>query len=135
MKSPTLTGVGIEGILAPAKLARGDASWTNRLYTCTYRLPQNGRLVLSVKDSQDVESGSTYFDRSRRDLPHTKPLQGLISLGLPSYEAQQGIVAFLKDGKTLTVDASRLSPEVGGHQSREDVAYAVAAEVVACWSE
>jgi hypothetical protein len=64
------------------------------------------------------------------------PLSGLLSLGLPSYETRSGSVVFLKDGKTLTVDATGLPNSIGPSSlSRSELAYAVAADVVACWSE
>ncbi len=113
----------------------GHATWNNRLYTCTYRLPA-GTLVLSVKDSLNLATGNTYFTRLQQQAEGAKPLRGLLAFGLPSYETADGTVVFLKDGKTLTADATALPVQAGpGHQSRTDVAYAIAADVVACWSE
>lgn len=74
--------------------------------------------------------------KSRQQAGATQPLRGLLGLGLPSYKTPSGTVAFLKDGKSLAVDASGLPRESGpDHQSRFDLAYAIAADVVACWSE
>lgn len=110
-------------------------TWLDRIYTCTYRLPA-GPLVLSVKDSPGAMAGQRYFTGLRKRAQHAQPLRGLLGLGLPSFQTRRGTVVFLKDGKTLTVDATDLPPMAGpNHQSRTDVAYAVAAGVVACWTE
>ncbi len=121
-------------ILSLASPVTGTSTWAGLLYTCTYRVP-TGNLTLTVKDSRTLASGSASF---RATLRHTKDahrLVGLETFGLPSFETEDGIVSFLKDGKTLTVDASRLSPGRLGDRSQADVAYAVAADVIGCWSE
>ena len=107
-------------------------SWEDLVYTCTYALPQ-GDLVLSVKDSPDLKSGQAYYDKLAASTTHAEPLKGLDALGLPAFETRHGEVAFLKDGKTLFVDASRLSGSADGSVTHE--AYQVATTVVACWSE
>ncbi len=110
-------------------------SWAHGLYRCSYRLPE-GKLVLTVKDSPNVESGRAYYRHGRAAANRPRRLPGLLSLGLPGYETPDGMAVFLKDGKTLQVDASRLPQRIGPRpQSRTDVAYAIAADVVACWSE
>ncbi|MEP6666612.1 MAG: hypothetical protein ABJA81_09215, partial [Nocardioidaceae bacterium] len=40
-------------------------SWSQPVYTCTYRLP-SGMLVLSVQDSSDATAGRVYFDQLQR---------------------------------------------------------------------
>lgn len=113
----------------------GTSTWADRLFTCTYRLPV-GPLTLTVKDSPDLASGRTYFDALRQRLGQPQALSGVLSLGFPSFQTRDGNVVFLKDGKTLQVDATRLPAAVGPyHQSRADLAYGVASAVVACWSE
>jgi hypothetical protein len=116
-------------------LAAGRSSWQGGLFTCTYRLP-TGPLTLSVKDSLVASSGRAYFNALRAFDGTPRLLTGLEAFGLPSYETADGRVVFLKDGKTLAVDAGSL-PKVAGPdgQSRTDVAYAVAADVIGCWSE
>lgn len=54
---------------------------------------------------------------------------------MPAVEDGAGTVLFIRDGKTLEVDATALSGRLGadGDMSRADVAYAVAASVLACW--
>lgn len=116
-------------------LALGVSTYEDRLFTCTYALP-GGPLVLSVKDSPPGPSGRTYFKALHADDGMPRLLTGLEAFGLPSYETKDGRVVFLKDGKTLAVDAGAL-PEVAGPngESRTDVAYAIAADVIGCWSE
>ena len=76
-----------------------------------------------------------YFDRLRSRLPHTKAIRGLASFGFASFQTPRGDVVFLKDHKTLWVDATRLAPtDLPAGTSRAHVAYGVAA-VIACWTE
>jgi hypothetical protein len=114
-----------------------SSSWSasERLFTCTYRVP-HGTLRLSVMDATDAAAGRASYRRLRSRLPGARTLGGLQSLGLPGFETAAGHVAFLKDGKTLHVDASGLSgAALPSGFSRVGVAYGVASAVVACWSE
>ncbi|MGI8612721.1 MAG: hypothetical protein ACR2KL_02045 [Nocardioidaceae bacterium] len=125
----------VQRILALDALPDATPSWADRIYTCNYRLPV-GPLVLSVQDAMETDAGHRYFTGLRAQLGPTQPLRGLLGLGLPAYETNNGTVVFLKDGKTLTVDATHLPRAAGPDgQSRTEVAYAIAADVVACWSE
>lgn len=111
-----------------------STSWVNQLYTCTYRL-SDGPLNVSVKESGAVSSARTYFAGLRQQLGPTEPLRGLDSLGLPSFETSTGTVAFLKDDKTLQIDATHLPAEVGPqHRQRGDLAYTVATDILGCWN-
>jgi len=109
--------------------------WSNGVYTCTYRV-SGETLALSVKDSPDVASGRAYYKALRTRVPGERPIRGVESFGFPAFETADGTVAFLKDGKTLRVDATRLTAAampVGF--SRTDAAYGVAAAVIGCWTE
>jgi hypothetical protein len=109
--------------------------WAGGIYTCTYLLP-GGDLVASVQDATNEAAGRRYFDAVRARTTGLHPIDGLQNFGLPGYADGRGIVLFLKDGKTLQIDATGLPESVGKyHQSPGDVAYAVAASVLACWSE
>ena len=101
---------------------------TERLYSCDYRLPE-GVLTLSVHDAEDDTTGRSHFDRVRGSLPTASTLRGLENFGFPAFATTAGKVAFLKDGKTLLVDASALPDE------SLPTAYSVASAVIACWSE
>ncbi|MEP6527845.1 MAG: hypothetical protein ABJA86_11850 [Nocardioidaceae bacterium] len=125
----------IAQILKFPSLPVGIATWSEPSYSCMYRL-RVGRVVLSVEDSSRLASGRSYFDRLRGTLDPTRRLRGLAAFGLPAYESTDGKVVFLKDGKTLSVDTTRLaSRTIPDQQSRADVAYAIAADVIGCWSE
>jgi hypothetical protein len=125
----------IQQKLALDSVPSGTATWAGSRYTCRYQLSV-GRLLLSVQDSPNAKSGHSYFLGARERADGARQLPGLLGLGLPSFETRGGTVAFLKDGKTLTVDASALPNRLGpADLSRTDLAYAVAAAVVACWSE
>jgi hypothetical protein len=109
-------------------------SWVDHLYTCTYQLPV-GPLVLSVKESPNAAAARNYFKEGQSRLGHTKTLTGLSGLGLPAYENTTGIVVFLKDNMTLQVDSSALPAHFGAQNTtRADLAYAVATDVLACWT-
>ena len=69
-------------------------------------------------------------------LPRPRTIHGLADLGFPAFETAHGDAVFIKDHKTLWVDASRLADsDLPRGRSREDVAYGVAAAVIACWTE
>lgn len=120
---------------AESGLAPGRSTWRNSSYACTYDLPV-GPLTLSVQDSTDEATGMAYFSVLRQGDGSPPLLRGLEAFGLPSYETSDGTVVFLKDGKTLEVDATSLPAAAGPRgESRNDVAYAVAADVIGCWSE
>jgi hypothetical protein len=128
-------GTAISKLAALPSTVKGTATWADQLYTCTYQLPA-GPLVLSVQDTSDEATGLAYFRSLRTQLRPTRPLRGLEGLGLPAYENADGHVVFLKDGKTLDVDASALTSPVGPqHATPADVAYEVGTDVIGCWSE
>lgn len=109
-------------------------TWADGRYTCSYHTPQ-GILVLSVEDSPDPKTGRAHFDRLRHTLGDPPLLGGMTGLGLPAFETGTGQVVFLKDRKTLEVDASALTGDLGASgQNRSDVAYQIATDVIACWS-
>ena len=104
------------------------------VFTCTYDVPQ-GTLVLSVDDATDPKAGRQYFDGLRTELASAEPIKGVESFGLPSYQDNANVV-FMRDGKTLRVDASGLPQRLKPYDfTRAHVAYAVAASVIACWTE
>ena len=121
---------------SPGRNAHRAEHWSAapRLLTCSYAL-RGGPLVLSVQDAVDAASGHAYFGRLRRHLAAHR-IAGMESLGLPGYETAAGDVLFLKDGKTLHVDATRVrAASLPDGYDRSDAAYAIASAVLACWSE
>ncbi|MDN5892456.1 MAG: hypothetical protein L0H93_00395 [Nocardioides sp.] len=112
------------------------STWDEPLFTCTYTL-EDAPLVLTVHDATDESRGRAHFAALRKQLGTTTDIKGVYSLGLPAYETGDGVAAFIRDGKTLEVDATRLPRRSGpeGGMSRADMAYAVATSVLACWTE
>lgn len=110
-------------------------TWSNKVFTCTYRVPA-GVLRLSVKDLTASKPGRAYFEKLRSDLGSPKLLSGLQNLGFPAFVTTNGSATFFKDGKTLHVDATALdAARLPAHYSRQDVAYSIASNVIACWTE
>ena len=111
--------------------------WADHTYTCDYRLPTS-TLRLSVKDLDEATAGRAFFDALHRRLPGAHPIRGLQNLGFPALETpgSTGDVVFLKDHKTLWVDARRVAAkDLPPGFSRTGAAYGVAAAVIACWTE
>jgi hypothetical protein len=122
--------------LPSTPVGRHTWSATRRLFTCTFRVPGGGDLRLSVKDLDTAGPGRAYFDALRSRLPAAHSITGLENFGFPAFETPRGDVVFIKDHKTLHVDASRLAAsDLPAGLSRTDAAYGVAAAVIACWTE
>lgn len=123
----------IMGLATPAEPM---SSWKKPEFTCTFDLDA-GPLVLSVHDATDVPDGQQHFRTMQASHADAEPIRGVYSLGLPAYETADGTVAFVKDGKTLEVDASDLTGKLGVQKdmTRAEIAYAVATSVLACWTE
>lgn len=127
----------VKRTFATSTLPAKSHTWSksDRSYACTYRLP-GGSLVLTVQDALNTKDGRDYFARLRGELTGAGRIRGVQSFGLPSLETTDGKVAFLKDGKTLTVDASGLTGSaLPKDYTSAEAAYSVASAVVACWSE
>ncbi|GAB3256751.1 hypothetical protein [Arthrobacter pigmenti] len=120
--------LGAEGVLTPS------SSWEKPMFTCTYEL--DGKpLVLSVHDATAEAQGRKHFAQLRKSLDNAKEIQGMAALGMPAISDGDGIVAFVRDGKTLVVDATALPDGLGPNNSKTqaDAAYAVASAVLVCW--
>jgi hypothetical protein len=121
--------------LAQPPASTDDWSSADRVYSCTYDLPA-GDLDLTVQDGTDQVSGTTYFAEARARFDKASAIGGIESFGFPAFETENGNVVFLKDGKTLRVDASSLrASELPAGFSRPELAYSVAAAIIACWTE
>jgi hypothetical protein len=120
--------LGLDDVPVPAP------SWDEPTFSCAFTV-EHGPLVLSVHDVADVPDGEQHFADLQRSFPNAKDIGGLAGLGMPSFSTGTGIVAFLRDGKTLLVDAAALSSGLGPDRSRtqSQVAYAVASAVLVCW--
>ena len=121
--------------LAVRSVPAGLHAWQDRTFSCTYQLA-GGDLRLRVEDLDAAKPGRARFEALRSRLPRPTTIRGLANFGFPAFETRHGDVVFIKDHKTLWVDASRLGDgDLPGGRSREDVAYGVAAAVIACWTE
>ncbi len=111
-----------------------SSAWDAPMYTCTYDV-DGAPLVLSVHDTADPAVGEQHFAALQHELAADE-IEGMLGLGLPSFSTGDGVVAFLRDGKTLLVDATAL-PEglADGAMTRDGAAYAAASAVLVCWVE
>ena len=113
-----------------------SSTWSDHLFRCAYRLPGNGTLLLSVKDLDSEPAGRAYFDHLRATLPAPQRIKGIAAFGFPALQTRHGDVVFIKDHKTLWVDASRVpTTDLPPGFTRTGVAYGVASAVIACWTE
>ena len=113
----------------------GTSSWSDGVFTCDYEIG-SGTLSLSVDDASRKAAGHASFERLRSKLAPVRRIRGMENFGFPAFDTPAGQVVFLKDGKTLVVDASTLrAGTVPDHVTRADAAYGVAAAVIGCWTE
>lgn len=109
------------------------SGWDAPMFTCTYDI-EGAPLVLSVHDTTDVAAGEEHYAELQRTLG-ADDIEGLLGLGLPSFSDDEGVVAFLRDGKTLVVDATALPDGFAGEMTHNEAAYAIASAVLGCWVE
>lgn len=122
--------------LAVSKQPSRSISWADQTYTCNYTVPGGGTVRLVVKDLTSLPAGKAWFDGLRKRLTDPVSIKGMANLGFPAFQTPAGDVAFLKDGKTLWVNATRVPQGlIPSGSTRTDVAYGVAAAVIACWKE
>ncbi|MCU1438822.1 MAG: hypothetical protein JWP66_1909 [Naasia sp.] len=126
--------VAVTTIFALDARATGTWAWAEPDFTCTYDI-KGEPLTLTVHDVEDPAAGEQYFADLKASLPNVTEIEGMAGLGMPSFSTPEGIVAFLRDGKTLTVDATALPDGLGasGTRNREQSAYNLASAVLACW--
>lgn len=118
-----------------SQVPRPTRHWSQRTLTCRYLLP-GGPLTLGVKDTTNARAGRAYYTSLRSKLTGARDIDGVESFGFPAFETPDGNVAFLKDGKTLRVDASKVaSGSLPTDFSPAEAAYGVAAAVIGCWTE
>lgn len=125
----------VKTLLALRRAPMTTSSWANHVYTCTYHLAQ-GPLVLSVRESGSAAAAREYFRTLRTHVGPARTLTAAEGLGLPAYETSSGSTVFLKDDKTLLVDASHLPASVGSStRTPADLAYTIATDIMGCWTE
>ncbi|SFR99741.1 hypothetical protein SAMN04487783_0382 [Agrococcus baldri] len=114
--------------------AAPSSSWDSPMFACTYDV-DGAPVVLTVHDVTDAAAGQEHFDALQQTLG-AEDIEGMLGLGLPSFSTGDGMVAFLRDGKTLTVDATALPDGFGdGTRTQDEAAYVMASAVLTCWVE
>lgn len=113
-----------------------SSSWEKPMLTCTYEI-DGQPLVLSVHDATDQADGEEYFVGLQNSMDNAATIEGTLGLGMQSFSTGEGIVAFMRDGKTLLVDATALQAGLGHDKTttRSQAAYAIATAVLICWVE
>jgi hypothetical protein len=113
-----------------------SSSWQKPMFTCTYEI-DGQPLVLSVHDATNQAEGEEYFAALQNSMDNAGTIEGSLGLGMPSFSTGEGIVAFIRDGKTLLVDATALPAGLGADKTttRSQAAYALATAVLLCWVE
>lgn len=126
----------VERLLGLEAPPESSYSWAEPVFSCTYETG-SGPLVLTVHDTADEADGERWFEATRTRLAPTEELKGVYGLGLPAFETGRGQAAFIREGKTLVVDATGMPRTTGpqGDMDRADLAYAVATSVLACWTD
>jgi hypothetical protein len=116
-------------------LPSSSHTWSDQIFTCNYDLG-GATLALSVQDSSSEKAGQAYFAGLQSRLAGAVPIGNPRNFGFPAFRTPDGNVVFLKDGKTLRVDASAL-PSAAAPQGYTvaDGAYGVASAVIGCWTE
>jgi len=120
--------LGLEAEVSPS------SSWQEPIFTCTYEI--DGKpLVLSVHDAATEAEGGEHFAGLQDSIDNAQKIEGMAGLGMPSLSTGTGIVAFVRDGKTLVVDATALPSGTGanGEKTPSEAAYALASAVLVCW--
>jgi hypothetical protein len=113
-----------------------SSSWETPMFTCTYEI-DGQPLSLSVHDATNQAEGEAYFVALQSSVDNAATIEGSLGLGMRSFSTGEGIVAFMRDGKTLLVDATALSAELGADKTttQAQAAYAIATAVLLCWVE
>lgn len=126
----------VANILELAKEVSPSSSWEKPNFTCTYEI-DGQPLVLSVHDASNQTEGDEHFMALQNSTDNAATIEGALGLGMRSFSTGEGIVAFMRDGKTLLVDATALPTGLGadGTTTRSQAAYAIATAVLVCWVE
>jgi hypothetical protein len=129
------TGRAIQRAFGLYAVPMRQQMWMPPVYGCAWKLPHS-RLDMAVDDASDPADARQRFARIRAGSRRAHRIVGMANLGFPAFQSSAGMVVFFKDGKVLSVDARKVSPQdLPRGSSREAAAYAVASAVIGCWSE
>ena len=116
--------IGIKPIHTPT------ATWSNHVYSCTYRYAA-GVMVLSVKELSRASETTQYFDHLSQTLGRSQ----LLTLGQGAFIAKDDSAVVRKDYKVLRVDVTGLPKQFGKVPlPRFSVAANVAGTILGCWT-
>ena len=126
----------VANVLELGSDASPSSSWEKPMFTCTYEI-DGQPLVLSVHDATNQAEGEEYFAALQTSTDNAATIEGTLGLGMRSFSTGDGIVAFMRDGKTLLVDATALPAGLGADKTttQSQAAYAIATAVLVCWVE
>lgn len=126
----------VANVLGLASEVSPSSSWEKPMFTCTYEI-DGQPLSLSVHDATNQAEGDEYYLALQNSTDNATTIEGTLALGMRSFSTGEGIVAFMRDGKTLLVDATALPSELGEDKTttQSQAAYAVATAVLLCWVE
>ena len=113
-----------------------SSSWEKPMFTCTYDI-DGQPLVLSVHDATNQAEGEEHFAALQNSTDNAATIEGTLGLGMRSLSTGEGIIAFMRDGKTLLVDATALPAGLGADKTttQAQAAYSIATAVLVCWVE
>ena len=126
----------VANVLELGREVSPSSSWQKPMFTCTYEIAGQP-LVLSVHDATNQAEGEEYFVALQNSMDNAATIEGTLGLGMRSFSTGEGIVAFMRDGKTLLVDATALPAGLGADKTttQSQAAYAIATAVLVCWVE
>jgi hypothetical protein len=120
----------IAGVLAIKPAAVTTPTWSDHLYSCTYRY-SSGSFTVSVKELPDRASTISYFDTLGTTLNR---LPDDVPMGDAAFLTPNGSMIVRKDNNVLDVDGSKLPVRFAKlHLSPADVASSVAMTILGCW--
>jgi hypothetical protein len=106
-------------------------TWADRLYSCRYTY-LTATMVVSVKELPDDATASAYYTAEQNSVPGRTAVE---ILGQNGFAGPDGSISVRKDFKVLRIDVSALPDQFGNPaRTRPDVAFAVAAVILGCWT-
>ena len=106
-------------------------TWNNHVYSCTYVYPGGASFTLSVKELENADQTTAYFNMLGQQLGRG---QSQI-IGQGAFVTKDGSVVVRKDFKVLTVDISKLPAQFGvPSDTRANDALNIANVIMGCWT-
>jgi hypothetical protein len=113
------------------KATVSSPTWTDHLYSCTYRYP-SGSMQLSVKELSNSTQTDAYYHQLGVQMGDTG---AVMNIGQGAFHTTNGSIVVRKDSKVLLVDVTGLPAQFGQPPTTSgNVALTVAEVILACWS-